>query len=156
VNIFNSGSDNSEVYAGSKYGYVNRLFNGNSDITDDLASTVGDISWAFRTLEYDFDRPVNQKYPRHILTHAKNLVAGAGNRAQIIITPQFNQLAGTVYNTLTLNSIRYLQYQVNGRAPTIGGEKGTLVGMRVTGTNRCAIKDFFIEAGDYGFRPNLC
>jgi len=156
VSIFNAGSDNSEVYAGSNYGYINRLFNGNTDISDDLASTVSQISWAFRTLDYDFEQPVNYKYPRWILTHAKNLVSGAANRVQMIITPYLDQLPGDPYTTITVQGTGYYQYQANGRAPTIGGEKGTLVGMRVTGSKRVAIRNFFIEAGDLGFRPNLC
>jgi hypothetical protein len=156
VSIFNAGSDNSELYAGSKYGYINRLLNGNTDLSDDAFSTESEIAWAFRTLDYDFEQPVNDKYPRWIFSHAKNLVAGVANKAQMIITPYLDQMAGDPYTTITLNGTRYVQYKASGRSPTIGGEKGTLVGMRVAGTKRCAIRNFFIEAGDLGFRPNLC
>jgi hypothetical protein len=156
VSMFNAGTDNSELYAGSNYGYINRLLNGNTDISDDGNNTVSQISWAFRTLEYDFEQPVNDKYPRWMFLHARNLVAGIANNTTMIITPYFDQLAGTAYSQIALGSIRYIQYQANGRAPTIGGEKGTLIGMRVAGTKRCAIRNFFIEAGDLGFRPNLC
>ncbi len=156
VNLWNAGSDNREVYAGSNYGYVNQLFQGNTDITDNAASTYNHIRWAVRTLDYDFDMPFNYKWPRWVLLHAKNLVSGTGNEAQIIITPQLDQVAGSAYTTLIPDRTTYYQYKFDGRSPTIGGEKGSLVAMRLAGVKRCAIRDLMIEAGDYGFRPNLC
>lgn len=156
VNLWNSGSDNREVYAGSNYGYVNQLFQGNTDITDNAISTYQHISWAIRTVDYDFGVPMNYKWPRWVLLHAKNLVSGAGNECQIIITPQLDQVAGSAYSTLIPNRTTYYQYRVDGRSPTIGGEKGTLLAMRLAGIKRCAIRDILIEAGDFGFRPNLC
>lgn len=157
VNLWNAGTDNREIYAGSNYGYVNQLFQGNTDITDTGPyGTYLNINWAVRTLDYDFERPANFKWPRWVLMHVKNLVSGAGNETQIIVTPQLDQVAGSAYTTLIPNRTTYYQYQVDGRSPTIGGEKGSLIAMRLAGIKRCAIRDIMIEAGDYGFRPNLC
>jgi len=151
-----AGTDLREVYAGTNYGYVNQLFFGNYDYTDDANNTQTVISSVIRTLDYDFDMPGNDKYPRWILIHAKNLVSGLANQAQLIITPQLDQVAGAPYTTITLDKMTYYQHIVEGRHPTIGNEKGTLVGMRITGTGRYALRDILIDAGDLGFRPNLC
>jgi hypothetical protein len=158
VNIWGTGEDNRIIYAGSDYGYINRLLNGNTDLTDDVSSTVTAISWAFRTLDYDFMKPGNYKYPRYMFTHAKNLIAGGGNEVTMTVTPYFDQVAGSAYPGVQFDRTTYYQYLVKGRHPTIGasGEKGSLIGMRVAGTGRCAFRDFFIESGDLGFRPNLC
>jgi len=158
VDVWGTGDDNLIVYAGSNYGYVNRLFNGNTDLADTLASTESDISWAFRTLDYDFKRPGNYKFPRWVFTHAKNLISGDANRVTMTVTPYLDQVAGSAYTGKQFERTTYYQYLVKGRHPTIGasGEKGSLIGMRVAGTGRCAFRDFFIEAADLGFRPNLC
>jgi len=147
---FRAGTDSNELYAGTSGGYVNRLFYGDTEKTDDAINRDVDISTALRFFDYDFDQPEADKHHQYLVMHVKNLVSHPVNRASLIVTPYCDQVAGDALPVVQIPSTNYQQMIVNMSEET----PRSLLGVRVAGVKRHAIRDMILVSESHGFRPN--
>lgn len=147
---FRAGTDSNELYAGSTGGYVNRLFYGNTDWTDDAVNAETDITTSLRFFDYDFDAPEADKHHQYLVLHVKNLVEYTNNRAVLTVSPYCDQIVGERLNEVTVPSTHYQQMIVNMAEET----PKSLLGVKITGVKRHAIRDMVLVSESHGFRPN--
>jgi len=146
VSRWEGKDDSSEIYAGDKDGYVNRLFYGDDDQGTAIAS-------ALRTLDYDLGLPDRDKYGKYLVYSAKNLVSGAGNVATLTFTPYIDQIAKTALTAVELDATTYKRKILKGRVDP--KDYGNLVGYRLVGSKRYALRDIMLVPGLHSFNPNV-
>lgn len=153
VSVWKGGTDNSEIYAGSNYGYINQLFKGEVDKSDVASPADSAILSALRTLDYDLNSLQSDKYLNWIIFHAKNLSSDPARKALLTFTPYYNQLPTKALDDERIEYTNYFKYDL---CQDPGYEHGTtLIGFRMTGKNRYAIKGMTLDVTDMGFRPFL-
>ena len=154
VSVFKGGTDSSEVYAGSRYGYVNKLFDSETDLPDDgtdisvIANQI-QIPSHLKAIDYDFDKPHTDKYLEWLIFTAKNLSADPARKALLTFTPYYDQIASAPMNDERIEHTTYRKYDLCHDP----GDFGTLIGFELNGVKRYAIKEMTTIINDLGFRP---
>ena len=154
VSLWNGGTDSHEIYTGSNFGYVNQLFKGETDLADTNASTASQIASALRTLDYDLNSPHSDKYLNWVIFHAKNLSTDPSRKAMLTVTPYYDQLPTKALDDEQIMHSNYKKYDL---CQDPGYESDnlnpTLIGCRINGIRRYAIKGITLDITDLGFRP---
>ena len=150
ISKWTGGTDHSEIYAGSDFGYINKLFDGETDLADNAANTVSQISSRIRAIDYDFGKPQVDKYMSWIIFHAKNLSSDPTRKALLTITPYYDQIPVSPMDDEEIKLATYKKYDLCHDP----GDGGTLIGFSIDGKKRYAIKEITLDINDLGFRPD--
>jgi hypothetical protein len=152
VSIWNGGTDNGEILTGSNYGYVNKLFTGEVDRADNAGAAESQITSALRTLDYDLNLPQSDKYLNWVIFHAKNLSSDPTRKGLLTITPYYDQQPTKALDDEQVMHTYYKKYDL---CQDPGYEQGTtLIGFRLTGIKRYAIKGMTLDITEQGFRAS--
>lgn len=151
VSVWRGGTDNHEIYTGSNHGYINKLFDGEVDKSDATPSADSQITSALRTLDYDLNIPYADKYISWIIFHAKNLSTDPARKALLTFTSYYDQNPLKALDDEQVMHSYYKKYDLcqDPEQETVS----TLVGFRMTGIKRYALKGMTIDVTEQGFRP---
>jgi hypothetical protein len=150
VSVWRGGTDSSEVYTGSRFGFVNKMFDGEVDLVDNVASTEQQITSHIRAIDYDFTKPYTDKYLNWLIFHAKNLSADPTRKALLTFTPYYDQVATDPMDDKRIEHSTYKKYDLCHDP----GDFGTLLGFTVDGVKRYALKEITMNITDLGHRPS--
>jgi len=150
VSKWTGGTDTSEIYAGSDFGFINKLFDGETDLDDDVTNATSQITSRLRAIDYDFGKPHVDKYINWIIFHAKNLSSDPSRKALLTITPYYDQIPVTPLDDEEIQLSTYKKYDLC-QDP---GDNGTLIGFSIDGKKRYALKEITLDINDQGFRPD--
>lgn len=152
VSQWRGGTDNGELYIGTDYGYINKIFDGEEEISDDGANTVSQITSRLRAIDLDLESPHTDKYLSWIIFHAKNLSSDPNRKALLTITPYYDQRPTKALDDERIEHDYYKKYDL---CVDPGYEDNTtLVGFSLDGVKRYAIKGFTLDITDQSFRPH--